>query len=294
MEPQVIIRPPSEANSYLLPVTYGCSNNTCTFCSSYKEMPFRIRPYEDIAEDIDRVADSYGSQVERVFLENGDAVIAKQELLVAVLKHLREKFSKLERIGTYSTPRAAIVKTLAELKELHDLGLYIAYLGVESGDDGILKAVKKGATHDEIVLAGKKLKEAGIAVSATVILGLGGVEKSRQHAEATARTLTEIDPEFGGALVLTPKFGTPLYEAIQKGEFHQITPMQTLEELCIIIEQSNFTDCFFTSNHASNYLPIRVRLPQQKEETVKAIRDIINREDESMLRPSLYRKLGIL
>ncbi|MFC2001554.1 radical SAM protein [Chloroflexota bacterium] len=287
----VKIRPPSEADSLLLPVMMGCSNNTCTFCSTYQGIKCSIRNLEDIKQDIDSVAQNYSRSVGRVFLENGDALIAPQLLLVEVLKHLNKRFPNLERIGTYSTPKAALKKTLDELKELHKLGLKIAYLGVETGDEELLKKIKKGATYDQIVEAGRKLKQAGITTSVTVILGLGGVEGSERHVLETARILSDIDPDFAGALTLMLKPGTPIYNDWKEGRFSAISPFQTLTELKLIIQNSEFSNCFFTANHASNYLPIKIRLPEQKAAAIGLIDDVLNKKDMSRLRPEFIRAL---
>lgn len=287
----VVIRPPSEANSFLLPVTMGCSHNKCTFCGTYTGIKFRIRPLEDIKQDIDSVARNYSWSARRVFLENGDALIAPQHLLVAVLNHLNERFPHLDRTGTYASPQSALLKSLDELRELNRLGLKIAYLGVETGDEELLKKVNKGANYDQIVEAGKKLKQAGITTSATVILGLGGVEGSQKHALATGRILSDIDPDFAGALTIMLVPGTPLHKDWQEGRFSLISPLQSLAELKTIIENSDFTSCFFTANHASNYLPVKARLPEQKAEIIKLIDDILVRQDMSRLRPEFTRAL---
>jgi radical SAM superfamily enzyme YgiQ (UPF0313 family) len=288
---QVIVRPPSEANSFLLPVTYGCSHNKCTFCGTYTDIKFRIRPLEDIKRDIDKVAENYGQSMRRVFLENGDALIYKQPGLVEVLKYLNQKFPKLDRIGTYASPQSALIKSVEELKELNELGLKIAYLGVETGDGELLKKIDKGATYDQIVEAGRKLKQAGITLSVTVILGLGGIEGSKQHALGTARILTDLDPDFAGALTLMLVPGTPLHKEWEDGKFTIISPFQSLEELKLIIENSSFTKCFFTANHASNYLPLKVRLPEQKAEVLKLIDEVLTSKDMSRLRPEFIRAL---
>ena len=287
----VVIRPPSEANSFLLPVTMGCSHNKCTFCGTYTGVKFRIRPLEDIKQDIDSVARNYSWSARRVFLENGDALIAPQHLLVAVLNHLNERFPHLDRTGTYASPQSALLKSLDELRELNRLGLKIAYLGVETGDEELLKKINKGANYDQIVEAGKKLKQAGITTSATVILGLGGVEGSQKHALATGRILSDIDPDFAGALTIMLVPGTPLHKDWQEGRFSLISPLQSLAELKTIIENSDFTNCFFTANHASNYLPVKARLPEQKAEIIKLIDDILARQDMSRLRPEFTRAL---
>jgi radical SAM superfamily enzyme YgiQ (UPF0313 family) len=288
---QVLVRPPSEANSLLLPVTFGCSHNTCTFCGTYSNMKFRIRPVEDIKRDIDEVAKNYSWSLRRVFLENGDAVIAPQRLLVEVLKYLNEKFPKLERIGSYTTPQAALIKSVAELKELHQLGLTIVYMGVETGDEELLKKIDKGATYAQIVEAGRKIKQAGIILSVTVILGLGGPKGSEKHALGTARILSDIDPDFAGALTIMLVPGTPLYRDWEEGRFKLITPFQSLAELKMIIENAKFTDCFFTANHASNYLPIKARLPRQKAAVLKLINEVLETKDMSRLRPEFTRAL---
>ena len=287
----VVIRPPSEAFSFLLPVTIGCSNNKCTFCSSYLGIKFQIRKLEDIKQYIDQVARNYSWSIRRVFLENGDALIAPQPLLVAVLKYLNEKLHYLERVGTYATPKSVLRKSLDELKELNRLGLSIAYLGVETGDEELLKKVGKGVTYDQMVEAGRRLKQAGITTSVTVILGLGGVEGGEKHAIATGKILTEIDPDFAGALTIMLVPGTPLYQDWKAGSFSLISPFQALQELKLIIENSDFTDCFFTANHASNYLPIKAKLPEQKEAVIKLLDDILAKKDMSRLRPESIRAL---
>ncbi|MBA7675257.1 hypothetical protein ES703_83487 [subsurface metagenome] len=288
---RMIIRPPSEANSLLLPITIGCSHNKCTFCSTYIGVKFRIRPLEDIKRDIDKVAKNYSWSLRRVFLEDGDAIIAPQRRLVEALKYLKEKFPNLERIGTYATPQASLIKSLDELKELHQLGLKIAYMGVETGDEELLKKINKGATYDQIVEAGRKMKEAGITLSVTVILGLGGPEGSENHALKTARILSDIDPDFAGALTILLVPGTPLHQDWEEGKFTLISPFQSLAELKLIIENANFTDCFFTANHASNYLPIKARLPKQKAEVLKLIDEVLETKDMSRLRPEFTRAL---
>ena len=288
---RVIVRPPSEANNLLLPVTFGCSHNDCTFCGTYTGIPFRIRRAEEVKRDIDDIAKDYSFSVSRVFLENGDALIAPQDILVEVLQHLKKSFPRLERVGTYASPQSALIKSVEQLRELNRLGLKIAYLGVETGDEELLKKINKGATYEQMVEAGRKIKQAGITLSVTVILGLGGPEGSRRHALGTARILSDIDPDFAGTLTLMLVPGTPLYRDWEAGRFRLISPFQSLEELKLIIENASFTKCFFTANHASNYLPIKVWLPQQKAEIVNLINDVLASGDVSRLRPEFIRAL---
>jgi len=288
---RMVIRPPSEAGSLLLPVTIGCSHNECTFCCTYIGVKFRIRPVDDIKRDIDQVAQNYSWSVRRVFLEEGDALICPQRRLVEVLEYLNKKFPYLERVGTYASPQSALIKSVDQLKELNRLGLEIAYLGVETGDEELLKKVKKGATYAQLVEAGRKLKEGGITLSVTVLLGLGGVEGSREHALETGRVLSDIDPDFAGALTLMLVPGTPLHKDWKEGRFSLISPFQSLEELKLMIENSSFTNCFFTANHASNYLPLKVRLPGQKAEVIEMIDKVLAKKDMSLLRPEFTRAL---
>ena len=285
------IRPPSEASSFLLPLTIGCSHNECTFCCTYIGVKFRIRPIEDIKQDIDKVAQNYSWSMRRVFLEEGDALIYPQRRLVEVLQYLNKKLPYLERVGTYATPQSALIKSVDELKELKGLGLKIAYMGVETGDEELLRKINKGITHAQIVEAGRKLMEAGITLSVTVILGLGGVDGSEAHAVKTAKILSDIDPDFAGTLTIMLVPGTPLHKDWEEGRFTLISPFQSLQELRLIIGNSNFTHCFFTANHASNYLPIKIWLPEQKAEVLKLIDEVLAKKDMSLLRPEFVRAL---
>lgn len=227
----------------------------------------------------------------RVFLQDGDALVYPFFRLREALRYLNKRFPKLERTGSYATPQDILRRNQDELRELKDLKLSILYMGIESGDDKVLRKVCKGVTSREIAEAGKRAKEAGIILSVTVILGLAGVEGSEEHALETAKVLNEIDPHYGGALTLTLNQDTPLYEEWRKGEFHPISPFQSLEELEIIIENSSFTECFFSSMHASNYLSVRGKLPQDKERMLREIKAVLAKRDPSLLRPEFLRGL---
>ncbi|OPX39294.1 MAG: radical SAM protein [Desulfobacteraceae bacterium 4484_190.3] len=285
----MIIRPPSEAHSLLLQVTVGCSHNKCTFCKAYKGVKFRIKDFSEIEEDI-LEASGYGS-IERVFLCDGDALIVPQKKLAPVLESLKRNIKDLKRIGTYANAKSILRKTPEELRELRGLGLKIVYLGVETGDEDLLKNINKGVNYEQMVNAGRKIKDAGITLSVTVLLGIGGKEKSMAHALNTAKILTEIDPDYVGALTVMVVPGTPLHEEYMSGNFKLPDTFGFLKELGIIIANSDFTDCFFTSNHASNYLPVRARLPREKDETVSLIYNVIKSENENLLRPEFMRGL---
>ncbi len=285
----MIIRPPSEAHSLLLQVTVGCSHNKCTFCGTYKGEKFRIKSFEEIEEDILEAA-SWGP-IDRVFLCDGDALIVPQRKLLPVLEAINRNIRGVQRIGTYANAKSVLRKTPKELKELREKGLKIAYLGVETGNEEILDKINKGADYEELVKAGRMLKEAGITLSVTVLLGIGGKEKSLEHAKDTARILTEMDPEFVGALTVMVIPGTPLYQEMKEGSFELPDVFGLLEELRMMIAESNFTDCFFTSNHASNYVPLRIQLPRDKEEALRLLTDIIQSKNRRVLRPEFLRGL---
>jgi radical SAM superfamily enzyme YgiQ (UPF0313 family) len=227
----------------------------------------------------------------RIFLQDGDALVYPYPKLIDILEHLNNKFPDIERIGIYATPRDILRRSLEELKELKRLKLSIFYIGIESGDDIVLERIEKGASHNEMVEAGRRAKEAGIILSLTVLLGLGGVEGSHRHVLETARILSEIDPEYCGALTVTLIPGTPLYEQAKRGEFKELTPFEFLAELKEIIENSNFTNCFFSSMHASNYLSVRGTLPADKERMLSEIQRVLDEGDPSMLRPEFLRGL---
>lgn len=300
-----IIRPPSEWKSYFLPLTSGCSNNTCTFCG-YFGSKLLIREIEEIRKEIDALAAlvSYGLDIpgvqispldywdgKRVFLQDGDALAYPFPKLKEILKYLNEKFPNLERIAAYATPQDILRRDVGELTILKELKLGILYTGLESGSDEVLQRVGKGLNANQIIEATRKAKEADIIMSITFILGLAGIEGSEKHVEDTARVLSEIDPEYAGALTLTFVPGTPLYRERKEGNFHPISPFQSLEELKNIIERSNFTNCFFSSMHASNYQAVRGRLPQEKEGVIEELEYVLDKRDPSSLRPEFSRGL---
>ena len=194
-------------------------------------------------------------------------------------------------MGLYANAKSILRKSVEELRQLKDLGLGICYLGVETGNEDILKAIHKGVTYDQMVAAGRRIKEAGIDLSATILLGIGGVEKSVEHALDTARILTDMDPDYVGALTVMVVPGTPLHDDYVAGRFVLPDTFGFLKELGLIIAHSNFTNCFFTANHASNYLPIRARMPEEKEATVAMIQRVIDEADKKVLRPEYLRGL---
>jgi radical SAM superfamily enzyme YgiQ (UPF0313 family) len=285
----MIYRPPSEANSLILQVTVGCSYNRCTFCHSFQGKSFRIKSFEEIKEDIDEIS-PYGP-IPRVFLADGDALIIPQKDLVRILSYLKLKIRGLERVGIYANAVDVLKKNVDELRELKSLGLGIIYLGLESGNPEVLKRIRKNATVEQMVRAAARVKEAGILLSITVLLGIGGVEMSHAHAEDTGKILSEMDPDYVGALSLIVVPGTPIAEEIESGKLVLPTAFELIRELGIMIANCTFTKCFFASNHASNYLPLRIRMPDEKERALDLIREVLGKKDPLMLRPEYMRAL---
>ena len=265
-----IIRPPSEANSILLQVTVGCSRNKCTFCGTYKGERFRIKSDAVIMEDI-AFAAKYCKRQRRVFLCDGDALIIPQKRLLKILKEIENRLPWVTRVGLYANTKALSMKTAEELTEIESHGVGILYMGLETGDDVTLKKIKKGASSKDMIEMGTKAKQAGIKLSITVLLGIAGPQRSQIHAVETGRVLSAIDPDYVGALSLMLVPGTPLYQDYKSGEFRLIEPHEMLAELRTMLAGTNLTRGLFHANHASNYLPIRARLPKEKEATIRLI-----------------------
>jgi radical SAM superfamily enzyme YgiQ (UPF0313 family) len=245
---------------------------------------------EDVRRDVNEAV-RWARDARRIFLCDGDALVIPQKRLVPLLDLLNASFPLLERIGIYANARSVLLKSVGDLAALRERKLGIIYYGVESGDNEVLKRVRKGACRDRLLAAGRRVREAGILLSVTVLLGIAGVEGSRQHAVETAKLLSDMDPEYAGALTVMVVPGTPLHDEMVRGEFRLPDSFQLIEELGLMIAHSNFSHCFFTSNHASNYLPIRVHLPEQKEEALRLIRQVLSRRDPSALRPEFLRAL---
>lgn len=285
-----IFRPPSEAQSLLLQVTVGCSHNRCTYCDMYRDKQFRAKPFERIRADIAEAA-RMGPVFRRVFLCDGDALILSTKRLLPILEAIATELPWVERVGVYGDTRSVGRKNVEELRELAQAGLGIVYHGMESGDDEVLRRIDKGGTSAESIETARRLREADIAHSVMVLLGVGGVDLSERHAANTASTLTQMDPPFVGALTTTVVPGTPLDEQQRAGTFVLPDKFTMLRELRTIVAQSDFTRCRFSANHASNYLPVRSELPRDKDAVVAALDEVIARGDERLLKPEALRGL---
>jgi radical SAM superfamily enzyme YgiQ (UPF0313 family) len=285
----IVIRPPSEAGSFLLATTIGCSHNKCTFCVTYKFVRFSARPFQKIKEDIELAA-RWNPGISRVFLCDGDAMCLPTSDLERILDCLDDNFPHLERVGIYANARDILTKTPEELSLLREKKLGIAYLGLESGNDEILEKVRKGATSEEMIQAVRKAEEAQIATSVIVLLGLGSNAMSRKHASDSARVVSRMNPSYLSALTLMLLPGTPLFRDYQKGDFEIMNPVSILQELRWLVQDIDVKGpCVFRTNHASNYLPVGGNLPEDKERMLKVIDRGL--ADPALLRPESRRAL---
>ncbi len=266
----MIVRPPSEAEGVILQVTFGCSHNKCTFCGTYKGTRFKIKDEAIIDADI-RYAAKHLSFLRRVFLTDGDVLILPQQKLIWILNRIREELPWIQRVGVYGNTKAVLRKSPEELEELRSLGLGVVYLGLESGHPDVLREIRKGQTPERMVEAGRRVRAAGLKLSVTVLLGIAGRRLSLEHARATGEVLSAMDPNYVGALTLMVVPGTELADKVDAGEFDLLEPHEHLMELREMIRSTNLTQGLFLSNHASNYLPVKVRMPSGKEKALELI-----------------------
>ena len=285
-----IFRPPSEAHSLLLQVSIGCSHNRCTYCSMYTEKQFRSKPWETIEQDLAE-AERIGPRYRRIFLCDGDALILSTKRLLKILDEIRTRLPWVERVSSYGDTRSVLRKTSDEWRELREAGLEMIYHGVESGSDAVMERIVKGGTRAEVIETAKRLRKAGIAHSVILLLGIGGTELSHEHQAASASLLTAIDPPYVGVLTTTVVPNTPLARAEKCGQFVLPGKFEMLQELRTIVADSELSNCRFSSNHASNYLPIRSTLPRDKSAILEALDTVLNTRDEALLKPEFLRGL---
>ena len=263
-----VFRPPSEANSFILRVTRGCAHNKCNYCNMYRDVQFMTCTDEEISRQIALAANYGRNNVKRVFLADGDALVLSTEKLLKILRALFETFPKLQRVSSYAAPQDILRKSAEELQKLQEAGLKLLYYGMESGDDVVLKAVKKGVSGPEAIEAGKRVVEAGIKLSLMVIIGLAGAEGSDRHARETARAINEIKPNMLSALTLMLYRGSELLDQYEKGEFAPLSPqgiMLELHKIISLVELPPEGHCLFRSNHVSNYVQLAATLPKDKD-----------------------------
>ncbi len=284
-----IYRPPSEADAYILQATIGCSWNHCTYCDMYRDKEFRVRALGETLADVAAVGGAYGDEVEKVFVADGDALVLPLDHWEAILGACRAAFPRLRRVSAYATAVNLLEKSEPELARLRALGLTQLYIGPESGDDATLKRIAKGSTFAEHVAAAARAKAAGIGLSAIFLLGVGGTARSREHAEASAKLITEMDPEFVSALTLTIVPSTPIATLAKSDRFTLPSVEAMLGELRTMVALASPTAATFRTNHASNYLPLAGTLPRDRERIVATLDAAL--DGKLALRPEWSRGL---
>lgn len=265
-----VYRPPGEWRSFLVQATIGCSHNGCTFCGMYKGKKFRIRPMDDIIGDI-REAAAFYNQYEKVFLCDGDAIVLKTEDLLEIIGEIKKDFPHCRLISTYAGPRSTLSKTPEELKILHEAGLGRAYLGIETGMESLLKSTNKGVSRAEMLEAGLRLRNAGIDLWGIILIGLGGKPLSMENARETAKIINEMQPNHLSAMNYTPVEGTKLGNQALRGEFQVLSAKESLMETAELIRNLEVSGMHFTSDHASNYLPLKGTLNEDREKLLRLI-----------------------
>ena len=266
-----IYRPPSEADAYILQATIGCSWNACTYCDMYRLKRFRVRALDETLADVERARERLGARVEKVFVADGDALVLDLAQWEAILEACRAAFPRLRRVSAYATARNLLEKSPDELARLREGGLRLLYIGPESGDDVTLKRIAKGATFADHVAAAERARQAGIALSAIFLLGAGGVERSAEHAAASARLATEMDPRFVSALTLTVAPGTPQERLQRTGRFTLPAVPDLLRELRTFVAEARPSGATFRTNHASNHVPVAGTLPADRDRLLQVI-----------------------
>ena len=284
-----IYRPPSEAHSLILQATVGCSWNHCTYCDMYRDKTFRVRALDEVLEDIDTARQQVGSQVDKVFVADGDGLIMGLDHWEPILEACSSAFPRLRRVSAYATAMNLVEKKADELRRLRELGLSLLYIGPESGDDVTLKRIAKGASFDDHVKAAKKAHAAGMKLSAIFLLGAGGIDRSREHARGSAKLAGAMDPRFVSLLTLTVIPGTPMGKQQEKGRFELPQQRKLLQELRTFVDEARPTDAIFRTNHASNYLPLAGRLPRDRTRILEIVDAAL--QGDVMLRPEWARGL---
>ncbi|MBN2468804.1 MAG: B12-binding domain-containing radical SAM protein [Deltaproteobacteria bacterium] len=283
-----VYRPPSEADSLIFQATLGCSHNRCAFCTMYRSKKFRIRPWDDLKADILEMATGYRN-ARRIFLADGDALVLETEYMLRILHTLYEKFPSLERVSAYANPSNILEKSEEELQRINAAGLQLLYFGIETGDDELLVKIRKGANSEELIQSGTKAINAGFSLSATVILGLAGKKGSPRHAVETARVCSVINPQYLSALTLIFEGDGRYFFHCMEDEWELMDKIEVLQELRVMVDHFELKDCIFRSNHASNYLPIKATLNQEKSELLREIEDALRHPEA--LRPEFMRAL---
>jgi radical SAM superfamily enzyme YgiQ (UPF0313 family) len=282
-------RPPSEAGSILFRVTRGCPWNQCTFCSMYKETRFERRPVRDVIQDIETAGKVYGHRAPTIFLGDSNSLILEADPLETILRHIYRTFPDVRRVTSYARARTLCKMKMEDLQKLRAAGLTRLHIGLETGDAELLRAIRKGATPDQMVTGCRRAKEAGFEVSLYVLAGIGGEDRWQQHAEGTADVLNRANPAFIRIRTYVPTPCSELWETVQAGEFEMASPETILREQQLLIERLEVTSEYL-SDHVSNYVPVNGRLPGDKAQMLAAVREALdNLENDAGYRRRIER-----
>ncbi|MDD2619062.1 MAG: radical SAM protein [Syntrophomonadaceae bacterium] len=279
-----VYRPPSESGSLIIQATIGCPHNRCTFCSLYKDSTFRIRPVQDIKEDLLAARNHYGQYIESIFFADGNTIIMKVNQLLEIFEYAHYLFPHLERITLYGSARFVNKKSSEELGQLGKAGLRRLHMGMESGDDITLARINKGTNSAEIISSGMKLKEAGIEVSEYFLVGIGGKERSREHALNSALTLSAFSPDYIRLRTFIPMPATPLFEDYHNDNFQLLTPHEALREVRLLVENLNCDNSQVFSDHINNYWNVQGIIPGDRDKMLAGIDKALT-ISESRFRP---------
>jgi len=286
-----LYRPPSEARSLILQATIGCSYNECGFCGMYRNKKFRVRPLAELEAEIEWARGEFGADVQKVFLADGDALIAKTSYLAGILDALNAAFPNLRRVSCYASPQSLQVRSVEDMALLREKGLTQYYLGIESGHDQVLTDLTKGVDAEEMIRVALKAHDADVKLSTMILLGAGGHALSREHARESARVVSAISPRFVSTLVMTPVEDTPLWEQAERGQVDTLTPLELAAELREFLAGLDVTGSIFRSNHASNYLTLAGNLPRDKAALVAQLDEVIADPENAPFMPEWVRGL---
>ncbi len=277
-----VFRPPCEAGSLIFQVTIGCPHNECVFCGMYKMKKFRVRDQDELKAEVRKARLIY-SHVESIFLADGNTIAMNAARLADLIAYIRESFPETKRVSCYAGARFLKGKSPAALQNLAQAGLDIVYLGLESGDDAVLARMRKGVDAEGMVEAARRVKDAGIELSAYILMGLGGEDGWESHARETARVLNRMNATFIRPRTLALLPGMPLYEEMQRGLFREASGETVMREMRLLVSELDVVDSFFISDHISNYVPVYGHLPQDRDEMLARI-------DGALAQPEVFLK----
>lgn len=269
-----VFRPPGEANSVIIQATLGCSWNQCAFCEMYRSKAFKARKQDELVSEIKKLG-MYYAGAKKIFLADGNAFVLSTQKLIPLLHQINESFGRIQRVSSYALPKDILSKSIDELHELKALGLKLLYVGIETGDDELLKLINKGETYKSTVDGIQKAHQAGIDTSIMIINGLGGRNYSKQHALNSAKIINAVNPKFLSTLTLSLPYGIELFQSKFKGKYIQQNIIELYQELKLFIENTRVENVIFRSNHVSNNLILKGTLAKDNNKLIEIINSAI-------------------